>query len=141
MRIILTKAAPVSTAVIDLRSGTTAVDRVIHELIHAAGGTGRPYDPCMVEMSFAEFEAACRAQGFDEVLERVWAPNTVLETHVHPSAVRALVVAGEMWLAVGEQTRHLRPGDTFELDHRIPHAERYGGTGATYWVARRSIPV
>jgi quercetin dioxygenase-like cupin family protein len=47
-------------------------------------------------------------------------------------------VQGEMWLTVGEGTRHLRAGDTFELDRELPHAERYGSAGATYWVARRA---
>jgi hypothetical protein len=42
-----------------------------------------------------------------------------------------------MWLTVGEQERHLLPGDEFTLDRDVPHAERYGKDGATYWVARR----
>lgn len=87
---------------------------------------------------FAEFQGLALSEGFDEVLERVWAPDTVVPTHVHPFSVKALVVAGEMWLTVGEQTRHLLPGNTFELDHSASHAERYGPAGATYWVARRN---
>jgi AraC-like ligand binding domain len=89
-------------------------------------------------VTFREFEAAARAQGFSEVLEREWAPLSALETHVHAFAVKALVVHGEMWLTVGQSTRHLQAGDTFELDSDVPHAERYGSEGATYWVARRS---
>lgn len=88
-------------------------------------------------ISFAEFEARERSRGFDEVLERQWKPQTVLDVHTHPFAVEALVVAGEMWLTVGDDTRHLHPGDTFELEREVPHAERYGSEGATYWVARR----
>jgi SAM-dependent methyltransferase len=57
---------------------------------------------------------------------------------VHPFAVKALVVRGEMWLSVGADTRHLRAGDAFELDREVPHAERYGPDGAAYWVARRN---
>jgi quercetin dioxygenase-like cupin family protein len=83
------------------------------------------------------FSREAKAQGFDEVIERKWPPSTVLELHTHPFSVRALVVAGEMWLTVGEDIRHLRPGDEFTLDRDVPHAERYGGQGATYWVARR----
>ncbi|HEU4350274.1 MAG TPA: cupin domain-containing protein, partial [Burkholderiales bacterium] len=79
------------------------------------------------------------AAGFDEVLERRWQPNTVIDTHTHPFAVQALVVQGEMRLSVGERTRHLRPGDRFELEANVPHAERYGAEGATYWVARRNL--
>ena len=91
----------------------------------------------MDQPSFSEFEAAARREGFDEVAERIWPANTVVETHQHPFAVKALVVAGEMWLSEGDSTRHLRPGDTFELAAAAPHAERYGAAGATYWAARR----
>ncbi|MEJ8859056.1 AraC family transcriptional regulator [Variovorax robiniae] len=89
-------------------------------------------------MSFQDFEASALAQGFDEVLERVWEPGQVVDTHTHPFAVKALVVRGEMWLTEGDRTRRLAPGDRFELDYAAPHAERYGSEGATYWVARRS---
>jgi predicted exporter len=92
----------------------------------------------MNDVTFATFEAEARAQGFDEVLERKWARSTVLESHRHPFALRALVVAGEMWLTVGDDVRHLRPGDSFALERDVPHAERYGAEGATYWVARRN---
>jgi quercetin dioxygenase-like cupin family protein len=92
----------------------------------------------MGRASFEDFAGDARAAGFDEVLERTWAPNTVIDTHTHAFSVSALVVQGEMWLSVGADTRHLRPGDTFELGFEVPHAERYGAEGATYWVARRN---
>ena len=43
-----------------------------------------------------------------------------------------------MWLTVGDDVRHFLPGGTFALDFEVPHAERYGEGGATYWVARRA---
>ena len=92
----------------------------------------------MDQITFEAFEASARADGFDEVLERQWAAGTVLERHTHPFALRARVVRGEMWLTVGNDVRHLLPGDTFSLDREVPHAERYGEHGATYWVARRT---
>jgi mannose-6-phosphate isomerase-like protein (cupin superfamily) len=88
--------------------------------------------------TFESFAAAARAQGFDEVLERQWPAGTVLDTHTHAFSVKAVVVQGEMWLTVGDSVRHLRPGDAFTLDREVPHAERYGPDGATYWVARRN---
>jgi len=90
-----------------------------------------------IPMTFARFEAEARALGFDEVLVRDWPAGAVIATHTHPFAAKAIVVAGEMWLACQGHTRHLRPGDTFELAAGIPHDERYGAEGATYWVARR----
>ena len=94
----------------------------------------------MTATEIADFKASARAQGFDEALERVWGPDQVVETHTHPFAVQALVVQGEMWLGCGGRTRHLRPGDRFELARDEPHAERYGPQGATYWAARRNTP-
>lgn len=88
--------------------------------------------------TFTEFSEQALASGFDEVLERSWEPLTVLDTHTHPFAVKALVVRGEMWLTVGEHTQHLRAGDPFTLARDVAHAERYGAEGATYWVARRN---
>jgi mannose-6-phosphate isomerase-like protein (cupin superfamily) len=87
--------------------------------------------------SFKEFESDALRRGFDEVLERRWAPDTQLDTHTHPFDASALVVQGEMWLTVDGRTQHLLPGGTFEVARGTPHQERYGAQGATYWVARR----
>ena len=94
----------------------------------------------MSDLTFPQFEAQARAQGFDEVLQRDWAPNTVIATHTHAFGVSARVTQGEVWLTVGEQTRHLQAGDVFTLDPGVPHAERYGPQGAIFWVARRNLP-
>ena len=88
--------------------------------------------------SFDEFRQKARAAGFDEVLARDWAPNTVLDPHTHPFAVQAVVTQGEMWLTMNGQTQHLLPGSTFELARDVPHDERYGPEGAAYWVARKN---
>lgn len=90
-----------------------------------------------MSITFHEFEADALARGFDQVLERKWSPNQVVDEHRHPFAADALVVDGEMWLTEAAGTRHLLPGDTFRLDADVPHSERYGAEGATYWVARR----
>jgi quercetin dioxygenase-like cupin family protein len=87
--------------------------------------------------SYEQFEAAARAEGFDEVLVREWQPGQVVATHSHPFAVNALVVKGEFWLTCGGETRHVRAGERFELPRDVPHAERYGPDGATFWAARR----
>ena len=95
----------------------------------------------MMTLTFAAFEAESKALGFDEVAVRVWPALTVLPTHTHPFAAHALVVEGEMWLQVGSATQHLLAGDRFALDAQVPHDERYGPSGATYWVARREPPI
>lgn len=87
--------------------------------------------------TFEAFQADAIAAGFDEVLERRWAPDTVVNTHTHPFGVEAVVTQGEMWLTFDGSTRHLTPGASFTLAPDVPHAERYGAEGATYWAARR----
>ena len=93
----------------------------------------------MTDMTFQNFEAAALARGFDEVLERKWAPNALVGAHAHAFDVDALVVQGELRLTVNEVTRQLRPGDAFNLDANIVHSERYGAEGAIFWVARRHV--
>ena len=88
--------------------------------------------------TFAEFQSASLAEGYDEVIERRWAPGQEVDTHTHPFTAHAVIVEGEMWLACGDRTQHLLPGDGFDLDAGVPHAERYGPAGAVYWVARRN---
>jgi hypothetical protein len=93
---------------------------------------------CRMEtMDFEQYKARALAAGFDEVLERVWAPAQVLDEHRHPFAVQARVVQGEFWLICEGQSRHIPAGHEFELARDVPHAERYGADGATVWVARR----
>ena len=92
----------------------------------------------MTTPTFADFETKARAAGFDEVLERRWAPDTVIATHTHGFDVDALVMQGEMWLGCEGRTRHLKAGDSFTLAREVPHDERYGAEGAIYWVARRN---
>lgn len=92
----------------------------------------------MLSGTFDQFKGEVLAEGFDEVLERSWPADAVLDFHTHPFAVKARVVRGEMWLTIGEETQYLRAGDDFALDRDVPHAERYGNAGTTYWVARRS---
>lgn len=87
--------------------------------------------------NFEAFRLQALMEGYDEALEREWPPLALLDMHRHPFAAKALVTRGEMWLTVGDLTRQLRPGDTFEIERDVPHAERYGADGATYWVARR----
>jgi len=92
----------------------------------------------MTQLSFEAFKQQSLAAGFDEVLERQWPAHTVLDTHTHPFSVQALVTQGEMWLGCEGRTQHLTEGSTFALALGLPHTERYGPDGATYWVARKN---
>jgi quercetin dioxygenase-like cupin family protein len=88
--------------------------------------------------AFQEFEARARTEGFDQVMVRDWAPDQLVPLHEHAFAAKAVVVKGEMWLTIGDATQHIPTGSGFELEPHVPHSERYGSEGATYWVARRN---
>ena len=88
--------------------------------------------------NFDAFKADALAAGFDEALERHWPADTVLDLHSHTFDAEAVVTQGEMWLTCGDKTQYLTPGSTFKLAPNVPHSERYGPQGATYWVARRN---
>jgi hypothetical protein len=49
-----------------------------------------------------QFVVLMRAAGHDEVVERAWAPGTVVDTHTHPFDVNALIVAGELTLTLAD---------------------------------------
>jgi hypothetical protein len=92
----------------------------------------------MSQQTLEQFTATMLARGFDEVLVREWGAHHVAPDHEHPFDTEAVVVSGEFWLTVGDSTRHLRTGDTFQLGRGIRHAEKYGAQGATFWAARRN---
>ena len=92
----------------------------------------------MASPAFEDYRARALNEGYDEVLVRSWPADLQIDSHSHAFALKARVVSGEMWLMVGTETRHLLPGDTFGLAAGVPHSERYGHSGAAYWVARRN---
>jgi quercetin dioxygenase-like cupin family protein len=92
----------------------------------------------MNNTSLEQFTSQMLSRGYHEVLVREWDAHHVTPEHDHPFDTSALVIRGEFWLTVGENTRHLRQGDTFQLDRGIAHSERYGPEGATFWAARRN---
>ncbi len=91
----------------------------------------------MTTIDIEKFKQDSLAAGFDEVLERKWDANAIFDTHTHPFSVQALVTEGEMWFTTGGKTMHLTPGSTFQLGRDVPHAEKYGPHGTTFWVARK----
>ena len=87
--------------------------------------------------TFEQFRDEMIAAGYEEVLERHWEAGVTIPIHTHPFEANALVIQGEMWLAEqGGTAQRLQPGDSFHLLAEVPHEERYGPQGATYWVAR-----
>jgi quercetin dioxygenase-like cupin family protein len=89
-------------------------------------------------MDIESFKAELTSTGYQEVLEKTYAPNQFMEKHKHPFRARAVVTAGEMTISWGDTvSREYRVGDIFEIEAGDEHSEQYGPAGATYLVGRR----
>ena len=60
-------------------------------------------------------------------------------THSHPFEAKALVVAGEITIRIGNDERLYAAGDVFHIPANVEHAERYGHDGVQYLAGRKSL--
>lgn len=89
-------------------------------------------------MTRQDFESELRQTGFAEVVLRELPPAYFLGDHAHPFDARALIIAGDITLTVGEADRRCPVGTIFELDAGCVHQERAGAGGVSYLVGRRA---
>jgi quercetin dioxygenase-like cupin family protein len=87
--------------------------------------------------SLIEFTAQAMEDGFDEVVQKEWAADLVIEKHAHAFDVRVQVNRGEVNLSLATGIQKIEAGHTFYLARNTEHAEHYGPEGATFWVARK----
>lgn len=84
-----------------------------------------------------EFEAAIRAEGFNEIMERNGEANAVATPHTHPFDVRILVLEGQMTVTTGTTPHVCNPGETFAMASNCEHFESHGPAGSRYILGRR----
>jgi quercetin dioxygenase-like cupin family protein len=82
------------------------------------------------------FTEALGKEGFAELVT-VQRETGALDDHAHPFEAKALILAGEIHIRVGNDERLYKVGDVFHLPANTPHAERYGPQGVTYLVGRK----
>jgi quercetin dioxygenase-like cupin family protein len=87
--------------------------------------------------NFLEFTEQAKHDGFDEIVQKEWAPNLVVGKHTHPVDVRVQVAAGLVKLEVENDAQIYEAGQSFYIARGTEHAEYYGADGATFWVARK----
>ncbi|MBV9583385.1 MAG: cupin [Alphaproteobacteria bacterium] len=88
-------------------------------------------------MDKAIFEKRLREQGYQTVVERDMAANTVNETHAHDFDAQLLFLDGEMTIIRSGVAHTFRAGDTCEVTAGTPHEERVGAQGVRYIAGRR----
>lgn len=75
-------------------------------------------------------------EGFAELVT-VTREAGAMDEHAHPFEAKALILAGEIHIRIGDEERLYRAGDVFHLPANVPHAERYGPDGVEYLVGRK----
>ena len=88
--------------------------------------------------SFDDFKQKSLAAGFDEMVDRNWVPQPVLNAHIPPYGMHALLKRGDMELNIHGQTQDLVSGSIFVLALAVTHNAPNSDECATYWVARKN---
>lgn len=88
--------------------------------------------------SLVEFTAQAMDDGFDEILQKDWAPKLVIDKHTHPFDARVQVATGQVRLELVTGAQTFEAGQGFFIPRGTEHSEQYGPNGATFWVARKS---
>lgn len=88
-------------------------------------------------MDRATFEAKLKAEGYGEIVERVFDAGKTTPEHTHPFDAHALILEGEITVTWASGSTTCKPGETFSLNAGIPHFEIYGPQGTKALVGRR----
>jgi mannose-6-phosphate isomerase-like protein (cupin superfamily) len=88
-------------------------------------------------MNRADFERKCRAEGYDEIVDRQMTANHLNPEHAHEFDACVLMIHGEMTITRGGKPETFRAGDLCTLAAGTPHSEQCGPSGAHYLAGRR----
>jgi quercetin dioxygenase-like cupin family protein len=83
------------------------------------------------------FEAALRADGFQEIVRRTVPAGQDLPEHDHAWDVRGLVIAGRFTVRTDDAVQECGAGQVFTLAAHRRHTEAAGPEGAEILVGRR----
>ncbi|MBK1661344.1 cupin domain-containing protein [Paracraurococcus ruber] len=84
-----------------------------------------------------KFEAALRADGFQEIVRREIPAGQELGEHDHAWDVRGLVLRGRFMVREAARLQDCGPGEVFTLEAKCPHEEGAGPEGAALLIGRR----
>jgi len=87
--------------------------------------------------NLTEFTAQAMEDGFDEVVQKEWAPNLAVGKHTHPFDVKVQLAAGQVQMTFDSGVQTYKAGQSFFIARDVEHSELYGSEGATFWVARK----
>lgn len=88
-----------------------------------------------------EFLTIIAKEGFAEGVIVDRESNGFLDLHAHPFEAKALILAGELRMRVGEVEKVYTIGSVFHLPANVLHSENYGANGVKYLVGRKEVIV
>jgi quercetin dioxygenase-like cupin family protein len=91
-------------------------------------------------MNKNDFEAALKAENFNEAVTVSKPVGYTMEEHAHPFEAWALIIEGDITLRVDGASTTYAAGDVFRLPAQTPHHESAAAHGVTY-LAGRKYPV
>ena len=88
-------------------------------------------------MNVQEFQAALKAENFDEAVTVSQPVGYAMDEHAHPFEAWALILDGDITLRVGSVSTTYAAGDMFRLPAQTPHHESALANGVTYLAGRK----
>ena len=88
-------------------------------------------------MNSEQFLRLLHRDGFPEPIEVQQVPNGQMGVHEHPFEVKALVIEGDITIAIDGLSKIYRAGDIFQLALKQAHTESYGSEGVKYLASRK----
>jgi quercetin dioxygenase-like cupin family protein len=90
-------------------------------------------------MNQFEFEAALKAENYDEIVNISKAVGYQMGEHMHAFDAYALILSGDITLTVDGVSATYQAGDTFRLAANTMHQESTIPQGVNYLVGRRAV--
>ena len=90
-------------------------------------------------MNQQEFEAALKAENYDEIVNISKAVGYQMGEHSHAFDAYALILSGDITLTVNGASTTYKAGDTFRLAANTLHQESTIPNGVNYVVGRRAV--
>ncbi len=88
-------------------------------------------------MTVKEWEDQLHQEGFSHTY--VWqdGPGAFYPDHTHPDLTAHVILAGEMTLSTGGESRTCRVGDRCDVPARAVHSARMGPEGCRYLIGEK----
>ena len=83
-------------------------------------------------MTIDQARSTLASEGYVDINEWHDAPGVIYPPHKHDGSTAHVVVAGTLFVRIGEEEKEYRSGDRFDIPAHVMHSARMGSEGCTY---------